>query len=180
MSESDLPMPAPEDPTRRALLGAATGALAACACAAVLGPAVVALVSPEGGGIVRIGDGAIDLGPLDSFEEGVPRRVVIRGARTDAFLKLGERALGSVLVVRKGSTVTVFSSVCPHAGCDVGPLEGALLCPCHNSRFALDGKVLGGPSPRGLDALDASVETGRVRIARFERFQIGVAEKRSV
>lgn len=168
------------EPTRRSFLAKATAALGACAGAAALTPALVAVFTPTEGGIVKIGEGLLDLGPLEGFEKGVPRKVAIRAARTDAFLKEDERALGSVLVVRGETGVAVFASQCPHAGCDVamGP-KGNLACPCHESQFALDGSVEGGPSPRPLDALEAQVKDGRV-LVRFARFQVGIADKRAL
>src|SRR5271155_5014385 len=110
MSETD------ETGTRRSFLAAATAALGACCGAGALTPAVAAILTPLGGGIVKLGEGLLDLGPLDGFESGVPRKVAVRAARTDAFLKEEARPLGSVLVVRGADGVTVFAAQCPHAG----------------------------------------------------------------
>ena len=165
------------EPTRRSFL---TVALGACTGCAALAPAIAAILSPLEGGIVKLGEGLLDLGPLDGFEKGVPRKVAIRAARTDAYLKESERALGSVLVVRQGDTVTVLAAQCPHAGCDVGMnAKGRLACPCHESAFELDGSVTGGPAPRALDKLETQVKDGHV-LVRFERFQVGIPEKRAL
>src|SRR5688572_26934008 len=45
------------------------------------------------------------------------------------------------------------SAVCPHLGCIVqwNSLERSWDCPCHGSRFGVDGSVLNGPAARGLD-----------------------------
>jgi Rieske Fe-S protein len=45
------------------------------------------------------------------------------------------------------------SAVCPHLGCIVhwNSLEGTWDCPCHGSRFGIDGKVLNGPALGGLE-----------------------------
>jgi cytochrome b6-f complex iron-sulfur subunit len=46
---------------------------------------------------------------------------------------------------------TAVWRVCTHGACDVTPREGReLFCPCHGSRFALDGRVLEGPATRAL------------------------------
>jgi Rieske Fe-S protein len=166
---------------RREFLARATCLLGACTGIAALGPPLVALCSPVSGGIVMLGAlGEIDLGPLDAFESGVPRRVVIRAARTDAYVREEvERALGSALVVRSGATVSVFTATCPHAGCEVTIASGAFACPCHVSKFSLDGARVSGPSPRDLDRLEARVHEGRVMV-RFERFQQGTPDKKAV
>ncbi len=175
-------MTEPAEPTRRSFLAAATCALGACAGAAALTPAVIAFLSPLEGGIVKLGDGLLDLGPVDFYDLGVPRKVTVRAARVDAFMKESEaRSLGSVLVVRTEQGVTVFTAQCPHAGCDVAPAgkSGHLSCPCHESQFGREGAVQGGPSPRALDRLEAQVRDGHVLI-RFERFQVGTADKRAL
>jgi glycine/D-amino acid oxidase-like deaminating enzyme/nitrite reductase/ring-hydroxylating ferredoxin subunit len=45
------------------------------------------------------------------------------------------------------------SAVCPHLGCIVqwNSLEMSWDCPCHGSRFGLDGRVLNGPALGGLE-----------------------------
>ena len=46
-----------------------------------------------------------------------------------------------------------LSSVCPHAGCKVNKIvDGAIVCPCHGSRFNLDGSVAKGPATEPLEA----------------------------
>jgi Rieske Fe-S protein len=46
-----------------------------------------------------------------------------------------------------------FSAICTHAGCTVAEVvDGSINCPCHGSRFNLDGTVAKGPAKRPLDA----------------------------
>ncbi len=46
-----------------------------------------------------------------------------------------------------------MSSVCPHAGCNVNKIvDGTIICPCHGSRFNLDGSVAKGPATEPLEA----------------------------
>jgi glycine/D-amino acid oxidase-like deaminating enzyme/nitrite reductase/ring-hydroxylating ferredoxin subunit len=56
-----------------------------------------------------------------------------------------------------------LSPVCPHLGCHVhfNDAEATWDCPCHGSRFDTDGKVLNGPSLRGLEPVAIDSEGGR-------------------
>jgi|GEM_PF-3345819 Rieske Fe-S protein len=63
------------------------------------------------------------------------------------------------LVVRRGMVVRAFSLRCPHLGCRVR-LDGdgkGLTCPCHGSRFDLDGNRVHGPATRGLTELQVDL-----------------------
>jgi Rieske Fe-S protein len=52
-----------------------------------------------------------------------------------------------------------FSSVCTHAGCKVSKIEdGTIDCPCHGSKFSLDGAVVNGPAKDPLGAKAVSVQ----------------------
>jgi Rieske Fe-S protein len=52
-----------------------------------------------------------------------------------------------------------FSTVCPHAGCNVSKIEdGNIVCPCHGSRFSLEGAVVKGPAKGPLETKAVSVQ----------------------
>jgi Rieske Fe-S protein len=55
-----------------------------------------------------------------------------------------------------------FSALCTHQGCIVSSVRhGRILCPCHGSQFdAVTGKVLAGPAPAPLNAVDLVVDGG--------------------
>lgn len=55
--------------------------------------------------------------------------------------------------------LTVLSPVCPHLGCHVhfNDAEKTWDCPCHGSRFDLDGRVLDGPATSGLAPIDTEL-----------------------
>lgn len=62
------------------------------------------------------------------------------------------KTLGSdgapILVARTApGTFSALSTRCTHEGCPVNPpVNGVITCPCHGSQYALDGKVLRGPT----------------------------------
>lgn len=52
-----------------------------------------------------------------------------------------------------------FSTVCPHAGCNVAEvLETVIKCPCHGSEFTFDGAVAKGPATKPLTPKAISVQ----------------------
>ncbi len=55
-----------------------------------------------------------------------------------------------VFLIRKGNTFRCLSAVCTHLGCTVNRANKGYHCPCHGSVFNDEGKVEGGPAPRGL------------------------------
>jgi Rieske Fe-S protein len=55
-----------------------------------------------------------------------------------------------VVIVRDAAGVHAVSRVCTHLGCIVQPSPSGFDCPCHGSRFAVDGTVLKGPAPKPL------------------------------
>jgi Rieske Fe-S protein len=52
-----------------------------------------------------------------------------------------------------------FSNVCTHSGCRLNAVaDGTINCPCHGSKFNLDGTVAQGPAARPLEAKPIVVE----------------------
>ncbi|MEZ0328629.1 MAG: Rieske (2Fe-2S) protein [Dissulfuribacterales bacterium] len=55
------------------------------------------------------------------------------------------------------------SRTCTHLGCTLNLLvdEGVFACPCHQSRFTLNGKVIAGPAKKDLPLFDVkTMESG--------------------
>lgn len=51
-----------------------------------------------------------------------------------------------------------ISSVCTHLGCITErTVDGAFNCPCHGSSFDANGRVTGGPAPKGLIWVELSI-----------------------
>jgi Rieske Fe-S protein len=51
-----------------------------------------------------------------------------------------------------------FSSVCTHAGCTVSEVTDVISCPCHGSKFNLDGSVANGPAKKPLESKAIKVQ----------------------
>ena len=169
--------PAPE---RRAALRTLVTLGGVAYAAALAVPAARFLAAPDG---AHDAGGArwIRVGKLDDLVEGTPLRLSLRGDERDAFTMSRDRELGSVWLLRRGATVSALSAVCPHLGCsiDLAADHRSFACPCHASRFALDGAPESGPSPRALDPLAARVVDGIVEVD-FRRYRQGLGERREV
>jgi len=78
----------------------------------------------------------------------------------------GGAVLGDVVVTEpSGGDFRGFSSTCTHLGCTVSDVTGGTInCPCHGSRFNLDGSVHTGPASVPLAPRSVSVQGGSVVI----------------
>ena len=187
--DPDFRLPVTNPARRRWLSWAARGVYGTCA-AAVAWPAARFLAAPLSAAPAgAVTDRAVKLSDL---APGVPRLVAVKGGRTDAWTRYERQTVGRAWVIRatgvdvppENTELRVFSSVCPHAGCQVSgavelatrKFEGAdgdegadgevvsvddgLLCPCHGAVFSETGRPLPladgrpNPSPRGLDPLN--------------------------
>jgi Rieske Fe-S protein len=64
-----------------------------------------------------------------------------------------------VIVTRAAGEIRAFSSRCTHLGCRIDRAVGdELVCPCHGSRFRLDGTVAAGPAIRPLFPLPYEID----------------------
>ena len=110
-------------------------------------------------------------------EDGLPRKFPVIAGHTDAWNKFPPAPVGAVYLRRTGKTVEALNVVCPHAGCfvDFNSETKSFLCPCHNSTFALNGKISdpSSPSPRAMDKLSAQIRNGTEVWVKFQNFQAG-------
>ncbi|PMB52944.1 cytochrome B6 [Fischerella thermalis CCMEE 5201] len=76
-----------------------------------------------------------------------------------------------VIIIRnpiENNSLIAVNSTCTHAGCAVNweADQKSFVCPCHESKFAPDGKVLGGPATKPLQTYTAKLEGGDVLVIR--------------
>lgn len=168
---------------RRGFLATLTGGLTALVggMAALPGLGFLASVSRPRPGAAD-SDDAVRVAELDDVKMGRPLRVNVYGRRRDAWTRVERAKLGAAwLVLTPEGRVRAFSTVCPHLGCGVDWDEKneTFACPCHGSGFALDGRCLHGPAPRGLDELDVQATGGEIRV-RYLRFKTGTRAKEPI
>jgi Rieske Fe-S protein len=165
---------------RRGFMGAMVALGSAAIGVALAVPGVGYVLDPI---LRRTGSGGrgwrrvADLGAVPA---DVPVAVPIIGEQRDAWTRHPRSKLGTVYLRRKGDReVLALTAECPHLGCSVGfdTERARFQCPCHESAFDLEGRKLGGPSPRGMDELEARVSAdGKVEV-RFVRYRTQKSDK---
>jgi len=120
----------PEPLTRRDFLGLASLWTAMSA----MGFALV--------GMLRLPKAAVLSSPSKKFRVTLPESL----APGQAFEPPGR----AVVLFRDEEGVYAISRICTHLGCIVRGTGEGFECPCHGSRFAVDGSVTKGPAPQPL------------------------------
>ena len=69
-------------------------------------------------------------------------------------------------VIGGAGGVYALSAVCTHLGCITRYLsdENVIACPCHGSRFDLEGNVVHGPAPRPLPWLEVQADAAGILV----------------
>jgi menaquinol-cytochrome c reductase iron-sulfur subunit len=152
-----------ESTTRRSFYSAAIAGLGAVMTAVLAAPAAAYLLfkprSQKQSDFVPAAD-------LSQFTVGKPEEVVFHRTRVDGWRVLNEKS--TAWVVRQDDQhVVAFTPQCTHLACAYHweEKDGKFFCPCHNSVFAIDGKVVSGPAPRPLDRYVTKIDQGKVLIS---------------
>lgn len=148
--------PRPEGATRRSFYVAGIYGLWALISAALGIPALIYLFFPPK---ARKEEEWVEIGDVTKLAPDSPVEMVFRRNRVDGWKVLSEK--GTAWVVKHAdNSVTAFGPQCTHLGCAYhwDDRKSEFLCPCHNSLFAMDGKVISGPAPRPLDRFATKVQ----------------------
>jgi menaquinol-cytochrome c reductase iron-sulfur subunit len=116
-----------------------------------------------------------ELSEFSSLTEPVMRTIQI--GQVDGWRKTVSEEIVYVTKDSQGQ-LRVLTSICPHLGCTVpwNKQKNQFVCPCHGTTFAEDGTRISGPSLRGMDTLQTSVEQGQLQV-RFQYFRQLVSDK---
>lgn len=105
----------------------------------------------------------IDFGSIEALPLGAPRQLTATFQERDGwYVRSVQQA---VWVIRSDEQhYTVFHPRCTHLGCAYRweTEKHEFVCPCHGGRYDINGRVIGGPPPRSLDALATKVEGGKL------------------
>jgi Rieske Fe-S protein len=137
---------------RRTVVGGAAGVAAVCAVAACgAGGATGTPATAEGAvptTVVGNGSAGTKLGPAAAVPVG--------GGTVYQDLEV-------VVTQPEAGRFEGLSAVCTHTGCIVDKVASGLIeCPCHGSRYHLDGTVARGPAPRALTPRPVTVVAGTI------------------
>jgi Rieske Fe-S protein len=174
------PASAPETPARRDFLRVAVhgGVLLGAAGAGCLAALPRATEEPPDDLLPLA-----EVAALAKLEPGTPQRFEITLARRDGW-RVVQRTRRLFLLRRSGgdtaAAFAAFSSVCPHAGCEVETTGKEYICPCHQAKFDANGEAAAGPAPRGLDPLELAVQPrdGKPWLhVRWQEFVTGIAQR---
>jgi len=129
-------------------------------------PALVYLLLPPK---LRKNDEWIEIGDVTKLTPNAPVEMAFRRNRVDGWKVISEKS--SAWVVKEAdNSVVAFGPQCTHLGCPYhwDERKTDFLCPCHNSVFSIDGKVLSGPAPRPLDRYQTKVEGNKLLLGRLQ------------
>ena len=121
-----------------------------------------------------------EAGPVDQLEINRPKELEIIRSLSSGWMKTSTAQ--SIWAFRKpDGKIVVYSPLCPHLGCGYQWVDNKknFHCPCHNSIYDLDGKVLGGPAPRPLDTLPVKTEGDRLFV-QYKDFKAGTSKKEEI
>lgn len=99
-------------------------------------------------GMMKLPKAAVLSSPSKKFSVALPETL----SAGEAFVPPGR----AVAVFRDSEGVHAISTICTHLGCVVKPTTEGFECPCHGSKFGVDGEVARGPAPKALAWLKVS------------------------
>jgi menaquinol-cytochrome c reductase iron-sulfur subunit len=112
----------------------------------------------------------VEIGDATKLAPGAPVEMVFRRNRVDGWKITSEK--GTAWVVKHpDNSITAFGPQCTHLGCAYhwDDRKNDFVCPCHNSFFSADGKVISGPAPRQLDRFDVKVDGKKLLLGRLHK-----------
>ncbi|NBQ23431.1 MAG: Rieske (2Fe-2S) protein [Verrucomicrobia bacterium] len=117
--------------------------------------------------------------------DGIPRSFQIIADHWDAWNRHANQPIGMIwLCHRPDGEILAWSRTCPHAGCliQLARSQDHFQCPCHNSRFEIDGSRSheNSPSPRDMDRLEVEIRYQDQIWVNFIRFKSGISEQESL
>jgi menaquinol-cytochrome c reductase iron-sulfur subunit len=145
-----------QEPTRRGFYEAVIVGVQAIIGVALAIPAVAYLLGPTK---ARKDADMIEATDIGTLSPNTPVEVSFRKSRVDGWKVINEKKTAWVVKMPDNSVVA-YGPQCTHLGCAYHWEENKhqFVCPCHNSFFSLDGKLVSGPAPRPLDRYQTKID----------------------
>jgi menaquinol-cytochrome c reductase iron-sulfur subunit len=157
----------PEGTTRRGFYVTAINGMMAIVSAALAIPALLYLFTPAKR---KKPDVWAEAGDIARLAPNSPVELVFRRTRVDGWREIAEK--GTAWVVKSDdSHIVAFGPNCTHLGCAYhwDGSQKDFFCPCHNSVFSIDGKVVSGPAPRPLDRFQTKLQGTKLLIGQLKK-----------
>jgi menaquinol-cytochrome c reductase iron-sulfur subunit len=157
--------PAAAGATRRNFFVGAIYAMGTAIAAGLGVPALIYLLFPPK---ARKDTEWVQIGEVTHLAPNTPVEMAFRKNRIDGWKVTSEKSTAWV-VKDSANHIVAFGPQCTHLGCAYRfeETKGEFLCPCHNSLFALDGRVISGPAPRPLDRYETRIQGTRLLVGRL-------------
>ena len=110
----------------------------------------------------------MEAGDVSALAGDRPVELVFRRNRTDGWKITSQKTTAWAVRGADGQAIA-FGPQCTHLGCAYhwDDAQSEFVCPCHNSLFGLDGRVISGPAPRPLDRYETKIENGKLLLGRL-------------
>jgi Rieske Fe-S protein len=143
---------------------AAVAAASGCGTAEPAGAPPTGAGTPSGGGHSN-GTHSNGIAPNGSGGGGAGATGTVLGPASEVPVSGGKifESLEVVVTQPKPDDFRGFSTICTHTACNVAEVAGGTInCPCHGSKYHLDGTVARGPAPRPLPSRPVRVVNGQI------------------
>ncbi len=144
--------PGPSSPLRRRFLNFILGSGTFALLGAVLYPVLRFILPPE---TSEAATSSVTAGQVGDLKPGAGK-----------IFRFGNQP--GLLVMTAGGQYKAFSAVCPHLQCTVQYRAdmGQIWCACHNGMFNLNGQVVSGPPPKGLEEFKVDLRGDEIVVSR--------------
>ena len=142
----------PKTPSRRKFLDYLLGFSAVSTLAAILYPIAKFMVPPQ---IVEAQQNSVPVGK----NAEIPNN-------SGKIFKFGSKP--GIIIRTETGQLRAFTAICTHLACIVqyDPKSKQIICACHNGIYDLNGKNIGGPPPRPLEAYTVNVKGDDITVTK--------------
>ena len=142
----------PKSPSRRKFLDYLLGTSAVATLGAIFYPIFKFMVPPQ---IIEAQQNSVPVGKNAEI-----------ATNSGKIFKFGSKP--GIIIRTETGDLKAFNAVCTHLACIVqyDPKSKQIICACHNGIYDLNGKNIGGPPPRPLEAYAVNVKGDDITVTR--------------